>query len=91
MGAMYWQLNDIWQAPTWASIDYYGKWKILHNYAFLFFESVHVFAQYDLTSKDVSVFVSSNLRESFEAELHVSLVSVKSGKQVRRISSEVMY
>jgi hypothetical protein len=20
MGAMYWQLNDIWQAPTWASI-----------------------------------------------------------------------
>ena len=19
MGAMYWQLNDIWQAPTWAS------------------------------------------------------------------------
>ena len=20
MGAMYWQLNDIWQAPTWASL-----------------------------------------------------------------------
>ncbi|CAG2180234.1 unnamed protein product, partial [Oppiella nova] len=22
MGALYWQLNDIWQAPTWASIEY---------------------------------------------------------------------
>ncbi len=33
MGALYWQLNDIWQGPTWASIEFGGKWKLLHNYA----------------------------------------------------------
>ncbi|KAI3386800.1 hypothetical protein SNEBB_008994 [Seison nebaliae] len=31
-GIMYWQLNDVWQAPTWSSIEYGGKWKILHYY-----------------------------------------------------------
>jgi len=33
MGLMYWQLNDIWQAPTWASIEYGLKWKMAHYYA----------------------------------------------------------
>lgn len=33
MGAMYWMLNDIWQAPTWSSLEYSGKWKMLHYFA----------------------------------------------------------
>ena len=33
MGALYWQLNDVWAAPTWASIEFGGKWKMLHYYA----------------------------------------------------------
>ncbi|XP_071481177.1 beta-mannosidase-like [Diadema antillarum] len=37
MGALYWQLNDIWQAPTWSSIEYGDKWKMLHYYAKDFF------------------------------------------------------
>ncbi|XP_071945951.1 beta-mannosidase-like [Antedon mediterranea] len=36
-GALYWQLNDIWQAPTWASTEYEGKWKMLHYFAKDFF------------------------------------------------------
>ncbi|PVD35823.1 hypothetical protein C0Q70_02792 [Pomacea canaliculata] len=42
MGALYWQLNDIWQAPTWASIDYSGRWKMLHYYALRFFNPLMV-------------------------------------------------
>lgn len=32
MGLMYWQINDIWQAPTWSSIEYNLKWKMAHYY-----------------------------------------------------------
>ncbi|XP_033869509.2 beta-mannosidase isoform X1 [Acipenser ruthenus] len=40
MGALYWQLNDIWQGPSWSSIEYGGKWKMLHYFAQNFFAPV---------------------------------------------------
>uniref|UniRef100_A0A3Q1J3Y4 Beta-mannosidase n=1 Tax=Anabas testudineus TaxID=64144 RepID=A0A3Q1J3Y4_ANATE len=40
MGALYWQLNDIWQAPSWSSIEFGGKWKMLHYFAQNFFAAV---------------------------------------------------
>ena len=31
MGSLYWQLNDIWAAPTWASVEYGNwRWRMLH-------------------------------------------------------------
>lgn len=30
LGSLYWQLEDQWQAPTWAGIEYNGRWKVLH-------------------------------------------------------------
>lgn len=40
MGAIYWQLNDCWPVVSWASIDYFGRWKALHYYAKRFFAPV---------------------------------------------------
>lgn len=40
MGALYWQLNEIWQAPSWSSIEFGGKWKMLHHFAQDFFSAV---------------------------------------------------
>lgn len=44
MGALYWQLNDCWPVASWASIDYYGRWKALHYAAKRFFAPVLVSA-----------------------------------------------
>ncbi len=40
MGALYWQLNDDWPVASWASIDYYGRWKALHYMAKKFFAPI---------------------------------------------------
>lgn len=45
MGAIIWQLNDIWPVASWASIDYYGRWKALHYVAKRFFAPVMISAE----------------------------------------------
>lgn len=34
MGALYWQLNDVWVAPSWSSIEYNGNYKVSISIAF---------------------------------------------------------
>lgn len=45
MGAIIWQLNDIWPVASWASIDYYGRWKALHYATKRFFAPVMISAE----------------------------------------------
>lgn len=42
MGALYWQLNDLWPTASWSSIDCYGRYKALQYYAKRFFEPVMI-------------------------------------------------
>ena len=37
MGTLYWQINDNWPVASWASIDYFGRWKALHYMAKKFY------------------------------------------------------
>ncbi|MCH5191413.1 MAG: glycoside hydrolase family 2 protein [Oscillospiraceae bacterium] len=39
-GSLFWQYNDCWQAPSWSSVDYTGKWKPLQYHARKFFEPI---------------------------------------------------
>jgi beta-mannosidase len=42
MGTLYWQLNDTWPVASWSSLEYSGKWKLLHYAAKRFFAPVAV-------------------------------------------------
>ncbi len=39
MGMTYWQLNDNWPVASWASMEYNGRWKLLHHFAKRFYAS----------------------------------------------------
>lgn len=55
LGSLYWQLNDTWPAISWASMDYYGRWKLLHYAARRFFAPQAIATRYEDGVTRVSV------------------------------------
>ena len=47
MGAIYWQLNDVWPSVSWSSLDYAIGWKTLHYHARRFFAPLALSARID--------------------------------------------
>ncbi len=77
MGSLYWQLNDCWPVASWASIDYFGRWKALHYYARRFYDDVIVspFAH----DGEVDVYVVSDELKPVSGEVRARLMDF-SGK-----------
>jgi len=77
MGALYWQLNDVWPGASWASIEIYGRWKMLHYYARNFLAPVLV-SPYQLKNEDVSVELISDHVALKNGSLRVRLFELRS-------------
>lgn len=56
-GATYWQLNDRWAAPTWATLDYHGNWKASHHLARGFFAPLLVMGIEDRERLTVAAYI----------------------------------
>jgi len=71
MGVIYWQLNDIWPAVSWSSLEYDGRWKVLHYMAKRFFNPLLISAYEEDGS--LSVWVTSDLNEPIKSRARIQL------------------
>ena len=72
MGSLYWQLNDCWPVASWASIDYYGRWKALQYYARRFYDDVLISPF--LHDDKVDVYVVSDKLQALSGTVHMRLL-----------------
>ncbi|KAI0047743.1 glycoside hydrolase family 2 protein [Auriscalpium vulgare] len=64
LGALVWQLNDIWQGASWSSIEYSGRWKVLQYTLASIFQPVVINPFWVAGSQDLEITVTSDRWES---------------------------
>jgi beta-mannosidase len=76
MGAIYWQLNDIWPVASWASIDYHFRWKALHYYAKRFFQPLMISCHEEgLLTQDPDANHQPQVKERIEKSFRLSVAN----------------
>ncbi|MHC4883922.1 MAG: beta-mannosidase [Planctomycetota bacterium] len=88
MGALYWQINDNWPVCSWASINYGGKWKILHYMAKRFFAPVMLTVFQRKYGQPVEVWGVNDKLETQSAAMTVKVCDF-SGKVLKKLSKKV--
>lgn len=71
-GTLIWQLNDVWQAASWGSLDYGGRWRALHHSLQTLFAPTVVSVWVDGPSGMVRVYASH----------HASFATVPRSRQI---------
>lgn len=66
-GTLYWQLNDCWPVASWASLDYFGRWKALHYLARRFYAPVLLSIEDNGLVMDIHI--SSDLQAAWEGDV----------------------
>ena len=64
LGALVWQLNDIWQGVSWSSIEYSGRWKVLQYGLVPAFSPVTIYPFWTPENQTLDVLVTSDRWET---------------------------
>ncbi|MHA2243830.1 MAG: beta-mannosidase [Candidatus Hodarchaeales archaeon] len=74
MGILYWQLNDLWPVASWSSIEYNGKWKLLHYAAKKFYQPIHIVAFSKDNYSTVEIWGINDTSKSWKCSLDISFI-----------------
>ncbi|MFB6290505.1 MAG: glycoside hydrolase family 2 protein [Candidatus Bipolaricaulia bacterium] len=79
MGTLYWQLNDVWPAISWSSLEYGGGWKALHYFAKRFYSPVLVSTIEK--QQNLEIWLTSDVDKRIGGTLQLSVVNLE-GKEI---------
>ena len=85
MGTLYWQINDNWPVASWASLDYYGRWKPLHYMAVNFYAPAAGSIYRTVGSDGSFTGISAHVQNESPAN-----VTAKVSLKLRRMNGEVI-
>ncbi|MGC3959645.1 MAG: hypothetical protein QM813_17365 [Verrucomicrobiota bacterium] len=80
-GSLVWQYNDCWPGPTWASVDYYGRWKAAQYGYRHAFAPVMITGLADEKQGIVQVKVASDLMSAAKGRIEWRLADMR-GKEL---------
>jgi beta-mannosidase len=85
LGALVWQLNDIWQGVSWSSVEYSGRWKVLQYGLTGIFSPVTIYPFWTARNQTLEVLVISDRWENVHGSAQLTWYDWKGDS----LSSEV--
>ena len=71
MGTLFWQHNDCWPVASWASRDYYGRWKAQHYYTRKVYDDILISPVVE--GDDLKVYAVSDRLENTSGQLQLQV------------------
>ena len=91
LGSLFWQLNDLWVAPTWAAIEASGRTKVMYHATRDIYTPVIVWPFYEEDSDSLDIWVISDKPDSVSGSVDVNwldwqgnAITVASSKKASR-------
>lgn len=72
LGALMWQLNDIWQGVSWSAIEYSGRWKVMQYGLANIFEPVMSYPFWIPETETLEVAIVSDLWEAVDGTVQLT-------------------
>lgn len=82
-GSTYWQINDTYPTMSWATIDYYGRWKGSQYIVKRSYNKFITYAEIDKIARTATIYVSGEALEDKEVMVFAELIDQNEGLMQR--------